>query len=190
MSAQFVTSFEARRQALDLKNKRLGLLLWRIANGGVFMFFIFANYLMRRVQTSWPPEGIERVDSTLPVIVSVLLLVSGIFASRAQWAIRRGDHAGMRTNLLITLGLGAAFLIGLLIACLQVPYSGSYSSIVMAMNGFHMFHALIGMLLFGYVLSKATQYTKENHWGVEAAVVFWHFVDLMWVFFFVVIYML
>jgi cytochrome c oxidase subunit 3 len=58
------------------------------------------------------------------------------------------------------------------------------------MNGFHIVHAVVGMLLFAYVLRRAAIYTPENHWTVEAATVFWHFVDLMWMFFFAVIYII
>ena len=44
---------ERRQRELELKNKRLALFLWRVFNGGVFAFFILANYLMRQAQTSW-----------------------------------------------------------------------------------------------------------------------------------------
>jgi heme/copper-type cytochrome/quinol oxidase subunit 3 len=51
---------------------------------------------------------------------------------------------------------------------------------------------LAGMVLFGYVFRKAQHgaYSRESHWSVEATVVFWHFIELMWVFFFLVLYVL
>lgn len=176
-----------------IKNRRLALLLWRLTNGMVFVFFIFANYLMRSVQTSWPPEGVARPDALIPIIVSLLLLASSIPASRSLNAIRRGDTVGMTRNVWAVVALGVIFIAGVLYTMLTLPPSGPYSSIVLAMNGFHIVHAFAGLMLFAYVLwrtARAQAYSKANFWTVEAAVTFWHFVDLMWVFFFAVLYII
>jgi cytochrome c oxidase subunit 3 len=177
-------------QDLALKNARLGLLLWRITNGLVFVFFIFANYLMRNAQPSWPPPGVAPVDSGIPLLISAALLLSAVTASRVLAAIRRDDRLSAQRHIAATMGLGAIFLIGVLAVIAQIPYSGSYSSIIVMMNGFHALHVAVGLGLFGYVLLKVGRgaYTKERHWGAEATVIFWHFVDLMWIFFFLVIY--
>ncbi len=196
MTAEFApTSFvdaDRLRQDQALKNRRFGLFLWRIANGGVFVFFIFANYLMRSVQPSWPPPGVARLDAALPTVLAALLLLSAIPAGRALASIRRSDVLSMKRHILATVALGIAFVAGMIAVCLQIPYSGPYSSIVMTMNGFHILHAIAGMLLFAVVFRRAGQgaYSKDEFWGVEASVVFWHFVDLMWVFFFAVLYVL
>jgi cytochrome c oxidase subunit III len=194
MSAQFArpVTFEHDEQALELKNKRFGLQLWRVANGAVFVFFAFANYLMRSAQPTWPPPGVPRLDATLPAIFSVILLLSAVPAARVQSSIRRDDRTGMIRSILATLALGVVFLIGLGLIWRQVPYSGAFSTIFFTMTGFHAVHIAAGMLLFGYVLLKARRgaYSPENHWSVEAVVVFWHFVELMWLFYFVVLYIL
>ncbi|MBX3064577.1 MAG: cytochrome c oxidase subunit 3 [Anaerolineae bacterium] len=166
----------------------MALLIWRISNGLIFVFFIFANYLMRSVQTSWPPEGAARPDILVPGVVSILLLLSSIPAARALNAIRRGDNTNMSRNIWLVLAAGLLFIAGVIFTMVRLPYSGPYSSIINAMSGFHIVHAFVGMLLLAYVLRRASAYTPENHWTVEATVVFWHFVDLMWVFFFAVIY--
>jgi heme/copper-type cytochrome/quinol oxidase subunit 3 len=183
---------EAYLRELALKNARLGLLLWRIANGLVFVFFAFANALMRSVQPSWPPPGVERLDATLPVILTGVLLFSSVTASRAMASIRRGDATAMSRHLVFTSLLGAAFMAGIVYFSVQIPYSGAYSSIIVAMNGFHALHVLVGIAIFAYIMLRAGQgtYTKERYWTVEAGVLFWHFVDLMWVFFFAVIFVL
>ncbi len=195
MSAQFVpSSYDEKNYQADLalKNKRFGLLIWRFANGGVFAFFILANYLMRQVQPTWPPEGVARLDPGIPALITLALLVSAIPASQAQAAIHRDDRPAMFRNLLITLALGVIFLLGMVVIWTQVPHSGSYSAIFFTMTGFHALHTAVGMLLFGYVFLKAQQgaYSKESHWTVEASVVFWHFVDLMWLLYFVVLWVL
>jgi cytochrome c oxidase subunit III len=182
-------------EQLRLKNARLGLLLWRIANGLVFIFFGFANSLMRNVQTSWPPPGVERLPVALPLIITLALLLSSITAARALNAIRADSPKTMRASLLISMALGLFFFVGIVVVSLQIPYSGPYSSIILSMNFFHGLHVFIGLLLLGYVFVRSRRnedrwYRRANHWTVEAAVVFWHFVDLMWLFFFAVIYIL
>ena len=184
---------EARyREDLDRKNKRFALQLWRFANGSIFLFFAFANYLMRATQGSWPPPGVTRLDATLPAIFSVVLLFSALPARSVTAAIRREDRPAMQRYILVTVALGLVFLIGLILIWRQVPYSGSYSAIFFTMTGFHAVHVVVGMLLFGYILVKARRgaYSKENHWSVEGTVIFWHFVVVMWVFYFVVLYVL
>ncbi|HRE49351.1 MAG TPA: cytochrome c oxidase subunit 3 [Aggregatilineales bacterium] len=193
MSAQFspTVGYEEiylREQAL--RNARTGLLLWRITNGLVFAFFVFANFLMRNVQPSWPPPGIPRLEIGLPIVITLALIVSGVFASRGLAAIRAGDENALRQNLLIAVGLGVAFFVGIVIVTARIPHSGAYSSIILAMNLFHALHVLVGVALLGIVTirSGGGRYTAANHFMAEGAVVFWHFVDAMWLFFFLVIY--
>ena len=177
---------------LDLKNKRFGLQLWRLCNGGVFVFFIFANYLMRVQQTTWPPPGVDRLNAIVPTIITLGLLVSSWTAFQAQRAIRRNDRDGLMRNVLITIVFGVIFLVGIAFVWRQTPYSGGYSTIFFTMTGFHAVHVLVGMLLFAYVYRKAQRggYSADDNWGVEASVVFWHFVDLMWILYFIVLYVL
>ncbi len=196
MSAQLARPLDYDEAQLrhdqELKNKRFGLQLWRLVNGFVFAFFILANYLMRLTQGTWPPPGVTRLDATLPALFSIPLLLSALPASRALAAIRREDRPAMQRFGAITAGLGLVFLVGLFLIWRQVPYSGSYSAIFFTMTGFHAFHVIVGALLFGYIMAKAARgaYSQENHWSVEAVVIFWNFVELMWVFYFVVLYLL
>jgi cytochrome c oxidase subunit 3 len=190
--AQFVptTSFDDERYRHDiaLKNARLGLVLWRIGNGLIFVFFAFANALMRQAQPSWPPPGVARLDATLPIIITGVLILSWFSAARVQNTMRREDRADVRRSVLITAGLGIAFLAGLMVVSAQIPYSGAYSSIVVAMNLFHAVHTAIGLVLLAWVFPRIERYTRESYWGLEGTVVFWQFIVLMWAFFFAVIY--
>ncbi|MCE7948524.1 MAG: heme-copper oxidase subunit III [Chloroflexi bacterium CFX4] len=192
--AKMQTAFDHDQfqQAQALKNARLGLLLWRFANGMAFVFFVFANLLMRNVQPSWPPPGVERLEVTLPILITIVILLSGFTASRTLKAVRASQLSATLRFGLATLALGVVFFVGLLAASAQVPPSGAYSSIVLAMNTFHGLHVVVAALILGVVLLRVRRghYSAEKHWGVEAAVVFWHFVDAMWLFFFAFIYVL
>ncbi|HLY29323.1 MAG TPA: cytochrome c oxidase subunit 3 [Aggregatilineales bacterium] len=187
-----LNKFDEQRQARDrdLKNKRTALQLWRVANGGVFAFFILANYLMRQQITPWPPAGVERISATIPLIISLALLLSSWTALRAQRSIRVDNAKGLRGFTLMTLALGVVFLAGMALVWRTTPMTGPYSAIFFTMTGFHALHVLAGMIIFGYVYSKSQRgaYSAENYWGVEAAVVFWHFVDVMWLLYFVVLF--
>ncbi|MFQ3535640.1 MAG: cytochrome c oxidase subunit 3 [Aggregatilineales bacterium] len=179
-----------REQAL--KNARLGLLLWRFANGMAFVFFIFANLLMRNVQPSWPPPGVERLPIGLPLAITLVILLSGMTASQLLKAVRANQFGQALRAGAATLALGAVFFAGLLAAGAQVTHSGPYSSIVWAMQFFHGLHVIVASLLLGVVLIGVwrRRYSVEKHWGVEASVIFWHFVDAMWIVFFLFIYVL
>src|SRR5215831_11583203 len=111
---------ERLKRELDLKNKRFALQIWRVANAGLFAFFILANSLMRQTQTTWPPIGISRLDATIPAIISVGLLISALTASRVLAAIRRDDHESAQRNIAVTLALGVVFLIGMAFVWRQV----------------------------------------------------------------------
>jgi cytochrome c oxidase subunit 3 len=181
---------DALTRELDIKNKRLALQIWRVANGGVFLFFVLANSLMRQTQVSWPPAGVPRLSAGIPIVITLFLLLSSWTASRVQAAMKKDDVHGVQQNTLFTLALGVAFLIGIAMVWQQTQPGGSYTAIFYTMTGFHAVHVLAGMLLFGYVYWKAQQhkYTATDHWSLEATVVFWHFVDLMWLIYFVVLY--
>jgi cytochrome c oxidase subunit 3 len=60
------------------------------------------------------------------------------------------------------------------------------------MTGMHAFHVLTGVLLLFLVWNKGRKglYSEENHWGVEAATIYWHFVDVVWIFFYPALYLI
>jgi len=165
---------ERLQRERDLNNKRTALQLWRVANGGVFAFFILANYLMRQQITPWPPEGVARIGATIPLFISLALLASSWTAMRAKRAIRVDNLPRMRRYTWITLALGLVFLVGMVVVWQTTPVTGPYSAIFFTMTGFHALHVLAGMILFGYVYGKSLRgaYSSESYWGVEAAVVF------------------
>ncbi len=97
MSAQFArpVSFEEEQQYLhaqELKNKRFALQLWRLANGMIFVFFAFANYLMRSAEGAWPPPGVARLDAALPGIPVEIQGLSGLPAAGQKFAVMNDER--------------------------------------------------------------------------------------------------
>ena len=97
---------------------------------------------------------------------------------------------------LITLVLGTLFLIGVVgvewpLTHYGPDHSATYS-LFYAMTGFHAFHVLTGVIFLAIIYRNARKgmYSAERHWPVEAAAVYWHFVDVVWVFFYPALYLI
>ncbi|MDC3401556.1 cytochrome c oxidase subunit 3 [Alphaproteobacteria bacterium] len=145
---------------------------------------------------TWPPEGIETFDPWhLPLINTLILLTSGTTVTWAHHALQHGDRKGVTYGLLLTVLLGGLF------TCLQVyeyahaafGFGGHiYGATFYMATGFHGFHVVVGTIFLLVCLVRAMKgaFTPESHFGFEAAAWYWHFVDVVWLFLFIVIYVL
>ena len=96
----------------------------------------------------------------------------------------------------ILLALGLVFLAGVLGIEWRIapfgPADGAQGAIFYSMTGFHAFHVLTGVIFLSIVLRNLlrNRYSQEKHWAVEAAVVYWHFIDAVWIFFYPALYLI
>ena len=153
---------------------------------------IYADGLARFAD--WPPVGVETFDPFhLPLINTIVLLLSGTTVTWAHHALQHGDRDGTRNGLILTILLGAFF------TCLQVleythaefTYDGTlYGSAFFMATGFHGAHVLIGTIFLTVCLFRllAGGFTPQKHFGFEAAAWYWHFVDVVWLFLFAFVY--
>ncbi len=144
----------------------------------------------------WPPQGIETFDPWhLPFINTLILLTSGTTVTWAHHALQHDDRQGLKWGLILTCILGALF------SVLQVyeythaafGFSGHiYGATFYMATGFHGFHVLVGTIFLLVCLLRALggDFTSKQHFGFEAAAWYWHFVDVVWLFLFAVIYVL
>ena len=116
---------------------------------------------------------------------------------RAGHAIRQDDHGRCRRWLLITAGLGLAFLVSQMVEYFTLPFGltdNLYASTFFAATGFHGLHVTLGALMILIVWWQARQpqgrVTAADHFPLEAAELYWHFVDGIWVILFVILYLL
>ena len=116
---------------------------------------------------------------------------------RAGQAIRQDDHARCRRWLLITAGMGRAFLVSQMVEYFTLPFGltdNLYASTFFAATGFHGLHVTLGALMILIVWWQARQpqgrVTAADHFPLEAAELYWHFVDGIWVILFVILYLL
>jgi len=161
-----------------------------------FFWAFFWSALSPNVELGgvWPPLGIEVLDPfEVPLLNTVILLTSGATCTWAHHAIIEGNRSHAILGLFLTVVLGVSFT-----ACQVFEYvdcsfricDGIYGSTFYRATGFHGFHVLVGttFLLVCLGRARADHFTKEHHFGFEAAAWYWHFVDVVWLFLFVTIY--
>lgn len=175
--------------AFKTATNRLGLWLFILSDA-----FLFAGLLVARFYLlgSTRPD----VSQLLGLGVTSVLLVSSFFMNRGEMAIVHGDEKAFLRNTLITIVLGTLFLIGVVGVEWQIaPFSADESavaSIFYTMTGFHALHVLSGVifLLIVYRNGRKGLYNQDRHFPVEAAAIYWHFVDVVWVFFYPALYLM
>jgi cytochrome c oxidase subunit 3 len=175
-----------------LANNRLGLWLFLFSDA-----FLFGGLLVTRFMLL----GFSRPDlnQALGFLITAILLLSSFFMNRAEVQMAHGEQKGFLRNTFITIILGAVFLIGVVgiewpaaAAKGLVPSAGAEGAVFFVMTGFHAFHVLTGLLLLFIVWNNGRKgiYTAERHWAVEACAVYWHFVDVAWIFFYPSLYLI
>lgn len=161
--------------------------------GGLFSAYFF----VRSQAATWPPENVEYIASwQLPAIMSVILISSSILAHIGIVALKGGNQALFKVGILGAVVLGAVFM-GImgyewyhLMDEGLTAGSGVYGSTLYLITGFHGAHVIAGLAMLTVVLVRATQndFTRSRHVFADSAVLYWHFVDVIWVFVFVIVY--
>ena len=144
--------------------------------------------------TIWPPKGIHVIDAfSLPLLNTLILLCSGTTITWAHHSLIHGDREGLKKGLWLTIILGVTF------SCIQAyeyavapfPFGTiNYTSAFFMATGFHGFHVLVGtiFLIVCLVRTYKGHFTPQQHFGFEAAAWYWHFVDVVWLFLFLCVY--
>jgi len=142
----------------------------------------------------WPPQGITPLDPfAIPLLNTILLLSSGAFVTYGHHALIQGDRKGAILGTLLTLIFAIIFT-----ALQYYEYSESsftmsdsvYGTVFYASTGLHGLHVIIGTLfiLVGFIRIINYHLTDTHHQGHEAAILYWHFVDVVWLFLFIAVY--
>lgn len=169
---------------------QLGMILFITSEAAFFVGLIwsFVNAaLMPTVQIgqSWPPVGIETVEWThVPTINTVLLASSYFSANSAQYAMELNLKKECQTRLAVTIALGFLFLAyqwkEYTTASFTISDSVFGSNFYLA-TGFHGFHVLVGVLYLLVTLTRVQTMTRSNSLSLNLAVLYWHFVDVVWI---------
>ncbi|MBW4512371.1 MAG: heme-copper oxidase subunit III [Scytonematopsis contorta HA4267-MV1] len=173
----------------------LGLLTFLTSESLMFGGF-FATYIFFLVSNEvWPPKETE-VELFLPTINTIILVSSSFVIHLGDKAIKNNDVQGMRKWYRYTVIMGAIFLLGQAYEYMSLGYgltTNIFSNCFYILTGFHGLHVFIGLLLILGVLWRSRRpghYNSHKHIGIEMAEIYWHFVDIIWVILFTLIYVL
>jgi cytochrome c oxidase subunit 3 len=194
-----------------ISNPVLGMILF-ITSEVMFFSGLFAAYFATRANNQpWPPDncGINPAPGCKPfgelldplglILVATIILIASSFTCQwAVWSIRRGDRRGFIRNISITFVLGIAFLImqaydySILFSEGMTLGSGPFGTTYFTLTGFHGAHVFGGVLMLGVILYRGTagQFSARHHDAVEAVSLYWHFVDVVWILLFSILYLL
>jgi len=198
MSTHGAEAVQFEQTSFNVYDKKLGMWVF-LASEVMFFTGLIGSYIILRwgASESWPAPG-EVLNIGVTAGNTFLLICSSVAMVKAFAAIEEGDQKHLKLWLLATIVMGASF-VGVqayeythLIHEGFLPSSGLYGSTFYAMTGFHGFHVTMGVLCMIWVLGKAMRghYTQENHQGVETIGLYWHFVDLVWIILFTIVYLI
>lgn len=176
--------------------------------GSEMMLFggLFAGYFYVRNQADvWPPASVEHTpDTVLGGILTVILVISGVLGHFGIVAMREGSYmrfkTGNRNGLL--LGVGFAIVLGTIFIALQAiewfnlfdegltAKNTVYGSSFFILTGFHGAHVIAGLALLFVVFVRGLwrDFTPHRHLIADASMLYWHFVDIVWVFLYIILY--
>ena len=172
----------------------VGTVVW-LASELMFFGGLFAAYFTLKAETStWPPSDVT-LETTSSALATVVLLASSGTIHFAGRALERGDRAGVRRWLAITLALGALFLANQVREFMVNDFeisSHAYGSIYYLMTGFHGLHVAAGLVLLviGLVVVGGAGPLVRRGPAVESVTYYWHFVDVVWIGLFTTIFVI
>ncbi len=158
---------------------------------------LFAGYFFLRNQAAvWPPEGVHEVEKVLGGVLTLILIASGLVGHYGIVAMRKGN------NQLFVLCMGGAVLLGTVFIAGQAyewlalmdhglnASSGVYGSAFYILTGFHGAHVIAGlcMLIVVFVRGYWQDFNPARHLFADAAMLYWHFVDIVWVGLYILLY--
>jgi heme/copper-type cytochrome/quinol oxidase subunit 3 len=161
-----------------------------ILNEAVIFASLLASYFYIRFNSVlWPPQGVKLPELTISGINTVILIGSSFVMQWAAGSIRRGEVSRLRIGLLIAFLMGAVFLGIQIYEYTQLeflPQDHAYGSLFWGITGLHAMHVLAALIMNLYLQVRAGlgHFGSERFQAVENVTLYWHFVDVVWVFVF------
>jgi cytochrome c oxidase subunit 3 len=192
-------SISARIHSLNRPNLvSVGTIVW-LSSELMFFAGLFAIYFTARAQNppaeTWPPHPTE-LNVPYALVVTIILVLSSVTCQFGVFAAERGDVFGLRRWYLLTLAMGTAFVLGQCNEYVQLVHEGTtlsssaYGTVFYLATGFHGLHVTGGLVAFVYLLirTKLTKFTPQQATAAIVVSYYWHFVDVVWIGLFSVIY--
>lgn len=195
----FESVVEKAHTAVAAIGMRYGMTLF-IASEVMFFFAFFWAFFnaslfpVPEIGSIWPPEGMEVIPPfDLPLMMTLILLLSGCAVTWAHHAILENKMQDAVKGLGISVLLGVLFLGFQIYEYVHAPFGfgdNIYTATFFLTTGFHGFHVFVGVtfLFVCWMRARKGHFTRERHFGFEAAAWYWHFVDVVWLFLFIAVY--
>nr|QNV11863.1 cytochrome c oxidase subunit III [Ancistrocerus parietum] len=193
------STFQGCHTSYVLKNIRMGMILFIISEIFFFISFFwtyFHSSLAPSIEIGmmWPPKGIKMFNPyDIPLLNSIILISSGITISWSHNSMLINKFKNSFFSLMQTILLGITFSLFQYIEYYQAPFTISdscFGSIFFLTTGFHGIHVIIGTMFLFICLIRLylNHFSFKHHFGFEAAIWYWHFVDIVWLFVYTWIY--
>lgn len=184
----------SREYTKEVRNGlKLGFILFILSEVLLFISILWAYIHVSLIPSveifsRWPGTGIDPLE--LPLLNTVLLLSSGCTITMAHNKIIKGDKNGAKIGISLTVILGIIFIICQGIEYKNSPISisdGIIGSIFYVSTGTHGMHIIVGtVFIIVQTLNKGI--SRNNHLGIEFSILYWHFVDIVWIILYILIY--
>nr|UPL65590.1 cytochrome c oxidase subunit III [Leptocoris augur] len=193
------STFQGKHTIKVTEGLKLGMILFIISEIFFFISFFWGFFHSSLAPTieigmMWPPKGIKVFNPMeIPLLNTMILLCSGITVTWAHHSLMNGMHKETTKALLLTVLLGIYFTILQAYEYMEASFCISdsiYGSSFFMATGFHGIHVIIGtsFLLICLMRHINFHFSKNHHFGFEAAAWYWHFVDVVWLFLYISIY--
>ena len=174
-------------------HRMFGFIIFLLSESVIFLSFFTGYIVYKLAMTDWFPAGVEGLEVREPFINTVVLVSSSFVIYLAERFLHKENLWGFRAFWLLTMAMGSFFLYGQAVEWMSLPFGftdGRFGGTFYLLTGFHGLHVLTGVLLQGIMLGRS--FIPNNYaggeFGVSATSIFWHFVDVIWIVLFILIY--
>ena len=174
-------------------NRMFGFVIFLLSESVIFLSF-FAGYIVYKTTSlDWLPTGVTGLEIKEPAINTVVIVSSSFVIYIAEKFLHKNNLWGFRAFWLLTIAMGSYFLYGQAVEWSGLPFGfgdGVFGGTFYLLTGFHGLHVLTGVLLQSIMLGRSflpNNYAK-GEFGVQSTSLFWHFVDVIWIILFILIY--
>jgi len=169
-----------------LAMKRAGLWLFFFSESVLFGLLISTRFFLEGIQK-------EHLNQLLGLGITIVLVTSSTTAYMAETAMERGRRRSAIWFIVATIGLGLLFALGVGFEWATAEFSRheAFGTVFFTMTGVHASHVMsgVGLLVLLLVQLLRGRFSKSDHWPVSGVIMYWHFVDIVWVFFYPTLYL-
>jgi cytochrome c oxidase subunit 3 len=193
-AADLATAAGGAAEPAEDSNAHQGMIYF-VASESVYFLAIILGYVhLRLLQGTWPPPGMPKLGTSLPIVGALILLTSGLTAHWGLQQLRTDRQGWFRASIIVTALLGLSFLGIQAYEYAHVGFklsSGVLGSAFFTLTGFHGAHVVAGIVVLVLMLAASwgARLTPRRRGMAEAGVLYWHFVDAVWIVLILVLYL-